>query len=99
MTLNSRELVAFDPLQDWSSRWSAWKLRLTPLPGDCNERFYPDSREVHIDPAGDPEWAVAHATAHLDLRHHLVALDGFTPEQEADADGLARLRLDMNPDL
>lgn len=90
----SRSVERYSPLLDMNARWPGWRILFAPL-GDCDEAFYADRRLIVLDPGDDPEWAVAHATAHLDLEHYAVGIDvEFSPEQEADADGLARLRLD-----
>src|SRR4051812_14281737 len=91
----SRSVERYSPLLDMNARWPGWRVRFASLWGDCDEAFYPDRRLIVLDPGDDPEWAVAHATAHLDLEHWSVGVAvQFSAEQEADADGLARLRLD-----
>lgn len=86
--------LTFDPCGELERRWPGWKIRLARLTG-VTELIDGAARVVTIDPRQeDMEWAVAHATAHLDLQHHMVPLGGFlTDTQEADADALAHSRL------
>lgn len=103
-----RQLDRYDPRADLTVRWPGWTVHLTDMHG-IDEVIDVPRRVILIDPHADTwsdplvsaeEWAVAHATAHLDLGH-AEAEEGrpFTAQQEADADGLARLRLGVIPDL
>jgi hypothetical protein len=94
-----RSVERYEPGTDATQRHGEWSIRLAPLFG-LGEVIDVPRKLFLIDPAkhGD-RYAMAHAIAHLDLEH--VTEDGggaFTAEEEADADGLARLRLDDDPD-
>lgn len=95
MTTPERAIEPFDPHTHLASRWSEWTVKLTEMHG-VNEVFDARRRVILIDPQGDEPWALAHAAAHLDLSHHLTGEGGpFSPGQEADADWLARINLDL----
>jgi hypothetical protein len=94
-----RTVEKYEPGDDAAQRHGDWSIRLAPLYG-LGEVVDVPRKLILIDPEkqGD-RYAIAHAIAHLDLEH--VSEDGggpFTAEEEADADGLARLRLDDGPD-
>jgi len=94
-----RSVEKYEPRTDAAQRHGEWSIRLAPLFGlgeviDVPRKLFLIDPEKHGD-----RYALAHAVAHLDLEH--VSEDGggaFTAEEEADADGLARLRLDDDPD-
>jgi hypothetical protein len=93
MERSERVHEKYDPEADLAKRWPGWTVLDTPdvEPG---ERFFPGYRTVVMNSNGDREWLFAHVVAHLDLDHHVVSGD-FTPGDEADADWLAGVRLDL----
>jgi hypothetical protein len=97
MTTDRTLPVAYVPTFDLAKRWPDWTVHETTMVDGSTERFYPDSRLVLIDSTGDTEWRMAHALAHLDLGH-AAGTGAFTAQQEADATGLAALRLDLLDD-
>lgn len=69
----------------------------------CDEIIEWSMKVILVDTRrfNDLGWSLAHAFAHIDLGHHQrQPVDGapFSCEQERDADGLAKLRLDMEWD-
>lgn len=83
--------MQFDLAQN-PCRYDGWTIFLTRLHGVAVEIFDKPTRTVLIDPtAHGPKVAIAHATAHIALRHHLDCADGvFTEIQELKADTHAR---------
>jgi hypothetical protein len=78
-------------------RWPGWSLTFTQL-GGVPERICLDSKTIYVDTEHWPEgcwFAGVHAIAHLDWGH----MDGdepcFTEEQEALADWVAKVKLDI----
>jgi hypothetical protein len=92
---DERVCETYHPEVDLAERWPDWWLFDTPdLPR--GERFSPTLKTILFNSGGDREWAVAHLLAHLDLGHHLAMREGtFTSAQEADADLLRRIRMDL----
>jgi hypothetical protein len=96
---SDRHIDPFDPYSDLAAKWPEWTVKLVEL-GGLDEVIVTSRQLILIDPArGGEEWAVAHACSHLDLSHHLAGPGGtFSAAQEADADWLARVRLDVSID-
>lgn len=89
-----RHFRPFNARFDLAERWPEWTVHLTSLHG-INEVIDVPRKVILItvDQNGE-DWAIAHATAHLDLGHHTESPGGcFTTQQELDADDFARLQL------
>lgn len=87
-------LATHDPLAELRLRWPGWKVSPRRLDG-IPEVWSVGRRIVLLDRGWcgrDAALALAHVLAHLDLGHHLRM--PLTEQDEADADGLAMLRLD-----
>jgi hypothetical protein len=95
MLRGERVCETYRPEADFVERWPEWSVFDTSdLPP--GERFSPTLRTVLMNSDGDREWAMAHVVAHLDLAHHLMMDEGtFSEAQEADAEGLAGIRLGL----
>jgi hypothetical protein len=87
---------SYDPFEDAAARFPDWDIRIIDLGGRCTELYVPGTKTAYLDidaVAEDPEHAYAHAVAHMD--YHLGELgDVMTPEQEAQANDVAHIRLD-----
>lgn len=93
----ARDLDIHDPCLELASRWPGWQINPRQLDG-IPEVWSASRRMVLIDQGWydrDPALAMAHALAHLDLGHHLRM--PLSAQDEADADGLAMVRLDRVP--
>lgn len=98
MLHTKREFEAYDPGAELSAKWPGWKVSPRPLEG-IPEVWSVRRKTVLLDEGWygrDPDMALAHVLAHLDLGHHLRM--PLAARDEADADGLAMLRLDRIPD-
>ena len=61
--------LRYDPWADLEERWPGWRLERKPLP-DAAEAYLWDEHIIELDADyfnEDPQIAVAHAVAHLDL--------------------------------
>ena len=90
----SQKTRRYEPLVDMWARWPGWQVQRRPLE-DAAEVITPDAKLVLLDCDvynEDPELALAHAIAHLDL--HMGSSGDFTEQQCQDADFYAELRLD-----
>lgn len=89
-----RVCVKYQPEADLAARWPDWAFfETTDIPR--GEHFSTVHQSILVNSGGDREWAVAHVLAHLDLGHHLMDGGTFTEAQEADADLMASIRLDL----
>lgn len=90
-----RLIDRYSPMADLGARHPGWDVQLvSDLPSDLGEIFLPKRRTILIARAlyeEDPDLAVAHACAHLDL-HRITG--AFSRAQEVEADTLADIRLD-----
>lgn len=87
--------MPYDPGADAAARFPDWVIRHRPLGGVIPEVLCPRRKTILI--ASDDEWpakrcSLAHAVAHLDLKHQggHGLLEGW---MEAEANGLAAKRL------
>lgn len=93
--LNVRAIASYDPSADFAERYADWTLYISDMPGDIGEVFLPGrknillSREVHEK---DPDYALAHVIAHLDLEHEIGG--PFSHDEEMQARYFAQVRLD-----
>ena len=97
MSDEPRIVATYNAAADGAMRWPDWRILTTNFHGVTTELLCPSKRAVLVDQEWyeqDPEWAVAHQVAHLDLGHHLDLGRPYTSEDEAQADWLAQLRLD-----
>jgi len=93
----ARDLYLHDPWAELAAEWPGWQVNPRQLDG-IPEVWSVARRMVLLDQGWydrDPHLAMAHVLAHLDLRHHLRM--PLTAQDEADADGLAMIRLDDVP--
>jgi hypothetical protein len=90
------QVEIYDPAADAAERWPEWTVRLADLHG-LGEVIDLDARVILTDSAQcGPEMALAHSLSHLDLGHLEAVPSGrFSEAQEADADWLAEVRLDL----
>jgi len=94
--MSKRLVDQFCVTEELEQRWPGWRVVQTnELPLGCNEEIHHESRLILISEVDDAEWATAHAIAHLELKHKGVT---FTQMEEADADLLAGLWLDVEWD-
>lgn len=101
--MRTRTLHSYIPADDLAERWPDWQIQITYLPLEVLledpftlEAFDVGGCVILISPlVPDMELAVAHAICHLDLGHlWQVEEGGLGVRQEADATGLALLRMD-----
>jgi hypothetical protein len=86
-------LHVYDPYVDLAENWPDWTVQLTSDNGP-SEEFDTVNKKILLHTEGHREvYLVAHAVAHLSLRHHLQDIAFFTLQQENDASALARLKL------
>lgn len=94
----NRKIETYSPRSDAILRWSDWTIELTNLHG-VDELICPKRRTLLLDGQvwrDDPELAIAHGVAHLDL--HLDHMGrSLTRDQENEAQWLALVRLDREP--
>lgn len=90
------QVETYDPAADAAERWPGWTVQLADLHG-MGEVIDLDTHVILTDPKhSGPEMAIAHSLSHLDLAHHEHAYCGrFSEAQEAEADWLAKMRLDL----
>lgn len=97
MKTTDRTMTEYNPYQDLRNRYPGWKLTIADL-GGIGEMICYRERLILIDEGVvDRTLLVAHVLAHLDL--HLGQMsEQFTEDQESDAEGLALMRLDREPE-
>ena len=86
----------YDPAADARLRWPHWKFITTDFHGVTTELLCPSKHTTLMDKAWydeDPDYALAHQVAHLDLGHHENYGRPYTEADEEEADWLADLRL------
>lgn len=94
MLTTQRRGRSYSPWSDVGERWSDWTV--VSAPTENHEVIVAGPHLILLDCAStDAELALAHHLSHLDLHMGTVLSgDGFSAQQEAEADWLARLRLD-----
>ena len=99
MMTGERVIEQVSALAMLEEKFPGWRVVQTAdLPEGCDEEINRTARLILIRTEAGRwarEWATAHAVAHLDLGH---AGPVFTRQQEADADMLAGLWLDVEWD-
>lgn len=90
-----RAIASYDPTADFAERYPDWTLYLSETPASAQEIYLPDLRNIFVSRLAwerDPDYALAHVVAHLDMDHEF---DGpFSHEVEMQAKYLATVRLD-----
>lgn len=84
-----------DPFHTAATKWPDWHIGRCDLQGRAPELIARTIRIILVDTQqwdADPEWAQAHAVAHLELGH-LQGPGSVTTAQENAADKLARKML------
>lgn len=99
MTAAVRDVAPYSPDDDLRLRFPEWDVvRVGDLPVDVGEVMLPKRKTILLSRCihdADPEYAIAHLIAHLDL--HKIG-GPFTKAQEDEARMLALWRLDREDD-
>lgn len=86
----------YDPGRDAAERYPDWVIRHRPLSHGIPEVMCQRRKVILIEQSSDPSkkrCSLAHAVAHLDLHHTSSGSGFFDRRQEAQANGLAAIRL------